>query len=106
MPSPESLKRQNSILYNGCIIEYLFDKVRGKHEHVCVLLEGLGGSQVACTLVQELWTGHDLDDVERGPGHIVPEHLKLLAGMSMGMVSTRYQCKVDNIMIARYRELT
>ena len=56
---------------------YAADEVGAHDEDVGGGAEALGRSKIANALVVELLARHHLEDVERGPAHVVPDHLQL-----------------------------
>ena len=55
----------------------LLEEVRRQHQDFCVRPEALSGAEISNALLVVLWRGHDLEDVERGPGHVVADHLEV-----------------------------
>lgn len=55
----------------------LLQEIRGQHEHLGVWSVALNCSQVSDTLLVVFWGGHDLQNVEGGPGHVVTHHLEI-----------------------------
>ena len=53
------------------------EQVRGQHQDLGVRPEGLHCAQVSYAFLVVFRGGHDLEDMERGPGHIVAHHLEV-----------------------------
>lgn len=69
-------KRQTDDRWRGTG-NILLELILSQHEHLGVAPEALDGSQIRGALVAVLWRGHDLEHVERGPRHVVAEHLEV-----------------------------
>jgi hypothetical protein len=58
-------------------VAHLLEELRAQHDHVGGRSERLAAGEVADALQAEAVLGHDLDDVEGGPAHVVAEHVEL-----------------------------
>lgn len=56
---------------------YLFEKICCEHENLGVGAEALYCSKVPHALLVILGRGHDLEDMERRPRHVMPDHLQI-----------------------------
>ena len=52
-------------------------QVLRQHQDLCVRPEALHRRKVSNALVRVLLRGHDLEDVEGRPSHVVPKHLQV-----------------------------
>jgi len=58
-------------------VQVLLKQVLGQHQDLGVWTEGLDSSEIADAFLQVLLAGHDFEDVERGPRHVVAEHFEV-----------------------------
>lgn len=55
----------------------LLQEIRGQHKNLGVWAVTLNCTEVSNALLVVLWRGHDLKDVEGGPGHVVTHHFEV-----------------------------
>lgn len=53
----------------------LLQQIRREHQDIRVLSKRLRGSKIPNGLEMNLRRGHDLNDVECSPGHIIAKHV-------------------------------
>lgn len=61
----------------GRLVYYLLEQVCCQHQHLGVWPVALHGTKIADPFLMILGRGHDFEDVEGGPGHVVSKHLKV-----------------------------
>lgn len=55
----------------------LFDQISGQHQNLSVRPEALHRGQIPNALLVVFGRGHDLQDVEGSPGHVMTHHLEV-----------------------------
>jgi hypothetical protein len=61
----------------SAISAHLFEEVCCQHGHVSVGAEALDSGKISDSFLMVFLGRHDLEDMERSPGHIVPNHFKI-----------------------------
>ena len=56
---------------------HLLEQIRCQHEDFCVWPKRLNSAKVSNALLVVFWGGHDLEDVERRPRHVVAKHFEV-----------------------------
>jgi hypothetical protein len=68
-------RQMDQSLVGTCKI--LLQQVLRQHQDLCVRPEALYRRKISDALVRVLLRGHDLEDVERRPSHVMPKHLQV-----------------------------
>ena len=87
---------------------HLLEKIRRQHEDVSIRPERLHGAEVADALLLVFRRRHDLEDVERGPRHVVAHHLEVYEFEQRGglQVCTAASARVPVLSRSRPEEAT
>ncbi len=62
---------------DGLLKAYLSEQIGGECDHFRFVVVRLGGCEISNAFECELLLAHYLENIERRPFHIVPEHLQL-----------------------------
>ena len=70
-------KREKATYSSNAGTTHLLQEVCRHHEHIGIGTEALDGGEVSNSFLVVFLRRHDLEDMERSPGHVVPNHLKV-----------------------------